>query len=226
MAKRRKRKKFNFIRFFKFLFVLACLIAAYYYLSKVPIKNILIRGNKYLSDNYIIEVANIEDYPSFINTSSRSIESKLKKIPLVKDVSVKKKLNFRLEINIEENKVLFKSRNTNEYYLSNKEKVLDLGKFVVCPILINFVPDDVLTKMIDRFDRIDSEVLEKISEIEYAPNEFDTERFMLYMNDENLVYITLNKVKEFNNYNKIKEQIGTNRGILYLDSGNYFEIKE
>ena len=46
------------------------------------------------------------------------------------------------------------------------------------------------------------------------------------MNDENTVYITLTKAKNLNNYNKIKEQLGTNKGILYLDSGNYFEIKE
>ena len=46
------------------------------------------------------------------------------------------------------------------------------------------------------------------------------------MNDDNVVYITLNKIKEFNDYNKIKDQLGSNKGVLYLDSGNYFEIKE
>ena len=46
------------------------------------------------------------------------------------------------------------------------------------------------------------------------------------MNDGNQVYITLNKIKEFNNYFKIKKELGKHKGILYLDSGNYFEIKE
>ena len=46
------------------------------------------------------------------------------------------------------------------------------------------------------------------------------------MNDGNEVYITLNKTKELNSYTKIKKQIGEKKGILYLDSGNYFEIKE
>lgn len=46
------------------------------------------------------------------------------------------------------------------------------------------------------------------------------------MNDDNVVYITLNKIKEFNDYNKIKDQLGSHKGVLYLDSGNYFEIKE
>lgn len=223
MAKKRKKKKFNFKRFFVFLLFLVCVIIIGFFLTKVPIKTILVLGTNRIKDNEIISVASLEDYPSFILTSSSEIESKIKQLPLVSSVKVKKKLGFKLQIEIEENRVFFKSRNTNEYYLSNKDKILDLDLNV--PILINFVPDDVLSKMIERFNRIDDEVLEKISEIEYAPNDFDKERFILYMKDENLVYITLNKVKEFNNYNKIKEQISTNKGILYLDSGNYFDIK-
>ena len=80
--------------------------------------------------------------------------------------------------------------------------------------------------MIDKFSLLNSDVITKISEIEYVPNNYDKERFVFYMNDLNEVYITLNKLKEFNKYNNIKKQIGINKGILYLDSGNFFEIKE
>ena len=81
-------------------------------------------------------------------------------------------------------------------------------------------------KLINKLSLVDNEILEKISEIEYTSTSYDSERFLLYMNDGNQVYITLNKIKEFNNYSKIKKEIGTHKGILYLDSGNYFEIKE
>ena len=86
---------------------------------------------------------------------------------------------------------------------------------------------------IDRLVKVGDTLLQKlmqgelkISEIEYSPNLYDKERFIFYMNDDNVVYVTLTKLKEFNNYNKIKEQLGTHKGILYLDSGNYFEIKD
>ena len=46
------------------------------------------------------------------------------------------------------------------------------------------------------------------------------------MIDENTVYITLNKIDEFKKYIEIKKQLEGKKGILYLDSGNYFEIKE
>ena len=46
------------------------------------------------------------------------------------------------------------------------------------------------------------------------------------MNDGNMVYITLTKTESLNKYNDIKKELEGKSGILYLDSGNYFEIKE
>ena len=63
-----------------------------------------------------------------------------------------------------------------------------------------------------------------ISEIEYYPNDIDKERFILTMNDGNYVYITLYKTYLVNDYIKILSTLENKKGILYLDSGNYFEI--
>jgi hypothetical protein len=46
------------------------------------------------------------------------------------------------------------------------------------------------------------------------------------MNDGNYVYITLTKIKSINEYIKILSTLENKKGILYLDSGNYFEIFE
>ena len=45
------------------------------------------------------------------------------------------------------------------------------------------------------------------------------------MNDGNYVYITLTKIKRLNKYGEIKEELQGKNGIVYLDSGNYIEIK-
>ena len=66
----------------------------------------------------------------------------------------------------------------------------------------------------------------KISDIEYSPNNIDKERFILYMNDGNLVYITLTKFNKISYYDNIYSQLDNHKGILYLDNGNHFEIKE
>ena len=66
-----------------------------------------------------------------------------------------------------------------------------------------------------------------VSEIEYSTTDYDDERFVLYMNDGNQVYVTNNRLKLLNNYVTIMQKVSSNKkGILYLDSGNYFKIIE
>ena len=225
-VKRIRRRKFNFKKLFKFLLFLIVTISLYVVLSRIPIKNILIKGNNMVTDEEIINVANIENYPSFIKTLKFNIEKKVKSLDLIKEVKVEKKWGFILEINVVEYKILFKIKSTGEYILDTKERKEELNINKNVAVLINYVPDEILDKMIKKFSDLDDTVIEKISEIEYSPTTYDTGRFLLYMNDGNEVYITLTKIKELNNYTKIKKQLGNKKGILYLDSGNYFEVKE
>ena len=74
--------------------------------------------------------------------------------------------------------------------------------------------------------QVKDDALSKISDIEYQPNEFDKDRFLLYMDDGNMVYLTLTKFKMINRYNEVLSQLEGHKGILYLDSGNHFKIKE
>ena len=46
------------------------------------------------------------------------------------------------------------------------------------------------------------------------------------MNDGNLVYITLTKINKLNKYNQIKDKMNNQTGIIYLDSGDYIELKD
>ena len=46
------------------------------------------------------------------------------------------------------------------------------------------------------------------------------------MSDSHYVYITLSKISLINSYNEIYPTLEGKKGILYLDSGNHFEIKK
>ncbi len=226
MTKKVKRRKFNIKKFSLFIFFLLCIIIGIYYLLKMPIKNIIISGTYYLSDELIIEASGIENYPSFIKTTKTSLEKKLKTIDIIKDVQIHKKWGGILEIEVTEKKILFVERSTGKYILEDKTEEDLTYQINGIPTLINFVVDDIKDKLIEKLSEVDYEVITKISEIEYSPTTYDEERFILYMNDENTVYITLNKIDEFKKYIEIKKQLEGKKGILYLDSGNYFEIKE
>ena len=46
------------------------------------------------------------------------------------------------------------------------------------------------------------------------------------MIDDNYVYVTLNKITKIKKYNSIINELDNKKGIIYLDSGDYIEIKD
>ena len=73
---------------------------------------------------------------------------------------------------------------------------------------------------------VNRDILNRISEIKYDPNGVDEERFLLTMNDGNYVYLTLIHFKKINNYVDILKNFENQKGVLYLDSGEYFKVFE
>ena len=74
--------------------------------------------------------------------------------------------------------------------------------------------------------KINRDILNRISEIKYDPNSVDKERFIFTMNDGNYVYLTLIHFEKINNYVEILKNFESQKGILYLDSGEYFQVYE
>ena len=101
----------------------------------------------------------------------------------------------------------------------------DNNKYNV-PILLNYVPDTKYKSFLKHMNRINESVKSQISEIRYYPNEQDDDRFLLHMNDGNLVYLTLTKFSQINYYADVLDQLEGKKGILYLDSGNHFKVME
>ena len=225
IVEKKKLKVFNLLLV---LLVLTGLFLVTYFLIKTPIKNIVIKDTSYLNDDYIIELADIKDYPSFIMTSSSKIKKKLLKSEYIEDVKINKKFGFILQISITENIPIFYNNNTNKYVLNNGKEVKEdeINKNSNVPRLLNYVPDKKFSQFINGMNRIKKEILLKVSDIEYKPNDYDKDRFLLYMDDGNMVYLTLTKFKTLNHYNDVLPQLEGHKGILYLDNGNHFEIKE
>ena len=225
IVKKRKLKVFNFLIV---LLVLTGLFFGVYLLTKVPIKNIVIKNTTYLNDDYILELSGLKNYPSFLLTSSRKVEKKLKQSNYIKSSHLKKKLGFIVELDIDENRPLFYNTNNNKYVLGDESEINedDICRNFRVPRLLNYVPDKKYKKFISGMHNIKEDTLSKISDIEYKPNDYDKDRFLLYMDDGNVVYLTLTKFKMINHYNDVLKQLENHRGILYLDNGNHFKIME
>ncbi len=219
-----KNKKKGIKRLVKILIIIIIVIGICWYLKDLKIKNIYIKGNTTLKDYEIIELAGIQDYPNMFSISSRKIEQKLKMNKLISSAKVKKNLFGKIIITIKEEKMLVKNELDNTIYLANLKKITDDNKVIGIPTLINDVPSDILNKFLEKLNKIDPSVLSKISEISYKPNEYDKDLFLFLMNDGNYVYITTTKLSNIDKYENVLIQLEGKKGIIYLDSGNHFEI--
>ena len=223
--KKRVKRKFNPLKFLSFIaFIIICYFLTVYLLD-IKTKNIVVLNNNYYSDEKIIETSGIENYPKFLSLNTNKITKKLLKLDLIENVIIKKKWNFVLELTIKEKKILYLVRSENKYRLSDN-KLYDIDDVLSVPTLINYVPESNEKKFVNAFKNIDNNIISMISEIEYSKTSYDSDRFLLYMNDGNMVYVTTTKLKSLNKYVDIVSKLENKKGILYLDSGNYFEIKE
>ena len=223
-----KKTRIKFVSLLIVLLVILGLFFGVYFSLKIKTRNIIIKGNNYLNDDYVMELAGIKDYPSFILLKTYRTEKKVMTSKYISECKIKKRFGFILEVNIKENKALFYDTNKNKYVLDNKDSVLEdaISNSFRVPRLLNYVPDKKYSKFIKGMKNIKDDTLSKISDIEYQPNDYDKDRFLLYMDDGNMVYLTLTKFKSINHYNEVLTQLENHKGILYLDSGNHFQIKE
>lgn len=226
MQAKKVKKKLNIKKLLIFILFLYLVIFGGYNLFKMPIKNIIITGNNYLKDYEIIEIAGLKDYPSIFKLNAKSLKNKIKELPLVDDVTIKRDLKFRLKIDIKEAKIVLLNSTNNKLILSNGKNIDNTYNYTGVPTLINYTEGKILNKFSLNLGKLDEGILSLISEIEYSPTiseegiSIDEERFILYMNDGNTVYTNVERCNTLSHYREIYASLNNKKGILNLDSGN------
>ena len=218
--KNKKRLKIRIDRILIFLFCVVFLILVINMIFNIKIKNIYVSGNYYLKEQEIIETALISDYPSSLKNSSKTIKKRLLENNLINNVKVYKKGISKVVIEIEENRPLFYYENIKKTVLING---VDDNTYVV-PTVINYITDKYYDSFILEMSKLDINILTRISEIQFYPNDVDDNRFLITMNDGNYVYVNIETFNKLNKYLTILENLPNKKGILYLDYGNNFEI--
>lgn len=222
MARKRiKKRKVKGRRIILLLLIMVIIGLVLSYVYNLKISVITVKGNTLYSEWEIIKLAGLEDYPSSMQNLSGLIENRLENDPFIKKAEVDKRFITEVNITIEENLPLF-------YYVPNKKTVLEDGEetesnFSV-PTLVNYVPNKIYEDFVSDMAEADYEIVKRISEIKYDPNTVDEERFLLTMNDGNYVYLTLSRFDKINQYVDIIKEFNNKKGILYLDSGEYFQV--
>ena len=221
----KKNKKKIRIRSLLFIVLFIYLIASFgYYLFTLPIKNIYILGTNLIEDQEIIDIAGLKNYPPLVKINKSKIAQNIKKLELVDDVKVSKNIFGKITIKVTEAKPLFYYRSNNEIYLSNGKAIKDEQKYLGIPVVINYVPSNILNDLISRFSELNNDIVGEIREIEYSPDEkngtiIDENRFIFRMSDTNTVYIDTINLEKLNNYQKICATLDEEvHGYIYLNS--------
>ena len=226
MSKKKKKnlnkRKLNLKRVLIALVILFLFCLGIYILFSIKIKNIYIKGNIYLSDQQIIDYSGLKDYPKSLNNLSYNIKNRLEKNTYISKVYVHKNIFLnKVYIDIEENYPLFYYKSESKSVLYDGYKVSD--KFSI-PTVINQIPNTVYDKFLKCMQKVDINILNRMSEIEYLPNEVDNERFLVLMTDGNYVYLTISRFLTINKYVDMVKSFDGKKGVLYLDSGEYFDV--
>ena len=101
-----KKRKLKIGRILLCLLVFVLIGVFFYFIRKLPIKNIYIIGNNIVPESDILDLSGIKNYPSFIDTSSSKIIKNIKTNEYIKDVKVEKKIWGKIYIYVEEKKIL------------------------------------------------------------------------------------------------------------------------
>lgn len=222
-SRTKKYKKKRRIKVIPVLILFLIVFLFILFIGSIKISNIYISNNNYFSDQEIIDLALISDYPSVISNQPWIIKKRLENNNLILSAKVYLKGFSKIYIDIKENKPLFYNSSILKTILLDGSEIDNYYKSAT---LINYVPDTIYPSFVTSMQKIDEEVLDRISEIKYDPNDVDEERFLFIMNDGNYVYVTLSKIDGINNYIDIIKNFNSKKGILYLDSGEYFKILE
>lgn len=232
MKTKKKKRKLRISGLILILLIIYIIGMGGYYLFTMPIQRIIVTGNDKVTEHEIISAANINVETSVFKASSSSIKKKLNNIPLIDEVKIKKNIWGTITLMITENKLLFYNVLTGKLYLSDGSTIKEDNTYFGYPTLVNYVPNDVMEKFIEDFKQVDEEIISMISEIEYSPDKYndiviDNERFLLRMNDGNIVYINTPNIEKLNKYQTIFASVGSG-GTLYLDSSskNYIFDKD
>ncbi len=215
-----KRRRINLKKVILFLLIMFLLYSLIMEIISSKIKNIYVLNNKIVPDVDVLNDLGIIDYPPFYE--ALNVKKRLSN-EYIKDIVIKRKIFNKLYIEVYEYKPIA---------IYNDKVLLDNGSLLDNIYNIDYIPyilDDISSvydNFVSAFLKVDDNILYRISEIKPAFTDVDSERFLLYMIDGNSVYITLSRITKLNKYDSILQKIGEKRGIVYLDSGDYIEIKD
>lgn len=226
----RKKKSNRRLVFYLSIFFILISIVVYLQSPLSDIQTVDVTGNSFVSDDDIIELANLEDAPNFWTIRKGTMEKQLKDYPLLDSVDVQKKFPQTVKIDVHEHDLIGYAEQDDYFVpvLENGEKLTAWKEDSAsgdAPLLLDFNEDEYLTKMTEELKSLPGNIRELISEIHWEPEDDHKNKIRLYMNDG---FQVEGSIREFSEKMKVYPSIvaqlsDDDKGIIHIGAGAYFE---
>ncbi len=186
--KQHRKKKANRRLLLLLSIFLVMILAVVYFQSPLShVKKVEVDGNELVSDKTVISKSGITQGMNVWSVNKENTVKHLKKLPEIKEASLKMSFPNSYEIHIKEyEKKAYLSKDNKFYIILENGKVLNKGTESIpvdAPLLRGFNQDKALVKMIDELGKLPKEVQHLISEINLVPTKTDQYHLTLFMND-------------------------------------------
>lgn len=229
----RKQKANRRLIFYLSIFLILISIIIYLQSPLSNVREVKVSGNTIFSKETIIETTKITKDTNIWTVSSKKLNKKLEKSPIIKSVNVKRNLPSTILIDVNEYKVVgyVNSKKDMQAVLENGEIVGNEGdpfNFSNAPTLHNFKDEKKLIRMAEELKELPDYIFNMISEVYWKPSKNNEYKIEMYMVDG---YVVDTSMRGFSSNMKVYPSIvsqldSKDKGIIHIGKGSYFESKK
>lgn len=198
----------------------------YYFSEDSHVKILSCKGNYYLSNDEIYDLAKVDTNSRMFLLPSFLLENRVEKSSFIESCTVTKK-GKKISFNIKENLIIgyYISDSKNYALCINGEKFSISKKYLKAIVHFPLISEmtnkqrkQLCNALNEHKDSITRELIEKIAEIVPYKSSYDTNMFKITMQDGNIVYSDLSSLEMLSKYPSVLTALKGQSVCLVLDS--------
>lgn len=206
------------------LLILAFILLVIYLFSPLSrIRRVVIVNNNYYKDSEVIKAANLKLNSLLILVNKEKIKNNLiDKLAIIKDIELDKKFDGSVELK------LINRRIVGYFFVEEGIRLIsDSGYLFLDDDHLNLMSNwpyfnsishQQLEQIVPHILQLSDNLISMISEVKYYNETYEKDMLVLYMNDGNKVYISINDLELLKNYHNIVKNLKKQRMCIRFDS--------
>lgn len=217
----------KFILPFSFLISFLIILILFFLSPNTKIEKVTIKGNKYLTDNYYLNLYNQTSNSNILFNIPFIQKYFLLKNQWIQDIDIQFDNNKVVIVTISEKKAVgyyYDENLDNPYILFNDGSTIKMESYstdVIAKIpYINGLDEDQLITLAKGLDEVNEQIITQIAEVDLLQTSYSDSLFLLLLQDGNYFIGSRFSLASLNYYNNVIAKTDTNGLCLYGDDDN------